>query len=115
MSIKHTLTTMSAVALASLATSAQAALPTTADPSRGAPADGNFIALFQEYAYDIGIVIGLLLGTMGLILVVRNVLGTYAKVSDGKATWGELGMQGAVGVLLLVFTVFLLTEASGIL
>ena len=93
---------------------AKAALPKVADPSTAAD-DGNFIQLFQNYAYDIGLVIGLLLGTLGLVVVVRNVLGVYAKIADGKATWGELGMQAAMGVLLLVFTVFLLTEASGVL
>ena len=33
----------------------------------------------------------------------------------GKGTWGQVGMQFGVGVLLLVFVVFLLTEAAAIL
>ena len=90
------------------------ALPTTAPPSRGSTA-GNYIKLMQDYAYDIFLFIGLAVATIVFFVVAKNTVGAYAEVQDGKGTWGQVGMQFGVGVLLLVFVVFLLTEAAGIL
>lgn len=91
-----------------------AALPTTAPPTRGAPA-GNFITLLQNYAYDIAIFGGLALATVVFFVVVKNTMSTYSLVSDNRATMGQVGMHAGVGVLLLVFIVFLLTEAASVL
>ncbi len=91
-----------------------AALPTTAPPTRGAPA-GNFITILQNYAFDIAIFGGLAIATILLFIVSKNVMVTYSQVSDGKATMGQVGMQAGVGVLLLVFVVFLLTQAATVL
>ena len=42
--------------------------------------------------------------------------GTFKNgLQDGKGTWGQLGINFGAGVLLLVFIVFLLTEAATIL
>ena len=89
-------------------------LPTTAPPSRGST-DGDYIALMQDYAFDIGVFIGLALATLAMIIVVKNTMGAYSEVQDGKGTWGQLGINFGAGVLLLVFIVFLLTEAATIL
>lgn len=91
-----------------------ATLPTTAPPSRGSTS-GNIIQLIQDYAYDIMLVVGLLLATMAFIMVVKNTVGAYGEIQDGKGTWGQLGMHGIAGALVIVFTVFLLTEAAAIL
>lgn len=93
---------------------AMAQLPTTAPPTRGSTA-GNYIQLMQDYAYDIFIFLGLALCTLAFFAVSRNVIGAYGEVQDGKGTWGQLGMNFGAGVLLLVFVVFLLTEAAAIL
>jgi len=90
------------------------ALPTTAPPTRGTTA-GNYIKLMQDYAYDIFIFLGLAVATIVFFVVAKNTVGAYGEVQDGKGTWGHVGMQFGVGVLLLVFVVFLLTEAAGIL
>ncbi len=92
---------------------AQAALPTTAAPTNAA-ADGDYIGLLQGYAYDIGIVIGLVLGLLAFLAVAKNMIAIYNEIGSGKKTWGDMGMHGGMGVLLLVFVVFLLTEAAGI-
>lgn len=109
---------LSARALVALTTfgsgSAFAALPTTAPPTRGAPA-GNFITTLQNYMFDIAIFAGLAIATILLFIVAKNVMGTYSEVTDGRATMGQVGMQAMVGVLLLVFVVFLLTQAATIL
>lgn len=93
---------------------AMAQLPTTAPPSRGSTA-GNYIQLMQDYAYDIFLFIGLAVATLAFFAVSKNVIGAYGEVQDGKGTWGQLGVNFGAGVLLLVFVVFLLTEAATIL
>lgn len=90
------------------------ALPTVAPPSRGGAA-GNYIETLQNYAYDIFIFAGLLLGTLAFIYVVRNTLETYSQVPEGRSSMATVGLHAGVGVLILVFIVFLLTEAAGIL
>ena len=93
---------------------AMAQLPTTAPPSRGAT-PGNYIQLMQDYAYDIFIFLGLAVATLVFFIVAKNTIGAYGEVQEGKGTWGQVGMQFGIGVLLLVFVVFLLTEAAAIL
>lgn len=93
---------------------AMAQLPTTAPPSRGST-DGDYITLMQDYAFDIFILVGLVMGTLGFIMVVKNTIGAYGEVQDGKGTWGQFGMNAGAGVLLLVFVTFMLTEAAAIL
>lgn len=105
----------SAIAVAALASSsAYAALPTTAPPTRGAPA-GNFIQTLQNYAYDIGIFGGLLVATLIFFVVAKNTITTYGLVADGRATMGQLALQATVGALLLVFIIFLMTQAATVL
>jgi integrating conjugative element membrane protein (TIGR03745 family) len=94
--------------------SAQAALPTTAAPSNPG-GSGDYIALLKGYAYDIGIVVGLVLGLMAFIVVAKNMIAVYNEIGTGKKTWGDMGMHGGMGVMLLVFVVFLLTEAATVI
>lgn len=93
---------------------ANAALPDTADPTNAA-ADGDYIGLLQGYAFDIAIALGLILGTVAFLAVAKNMVAVYNDIGAGKKTWGDMGMHGGMGVLLLVFVVYLLTEASGII
>ncbi len=93
---------------------ASAALPAVSNTTRNT-AQGNYIQLFQNYAYDIFIVVGLLVGTIAFIRVVTNLIATYGEIQNGRKTWGDMGAQAVFGVLLLVFTVFLLTEAATVL
>lgn len=105
-----------AAVLVLLFSSAQAIanLPTTAPPSRGST-DGDYIGLIQDYAYDIFLFLGLAMATLAFFTVTKNTIGAYGEVQDGKGTWGQLGINFGAGVLLLVFVVFLLTEAAAIL
>ena len=92
-----------------------AVLPTPAAPSRGAATSGDYIAGAQEYIYDFFILAGLVLATLGLIFVVRNTLSTYAEVPQNRATMSEVFMQAGVGAVIVVFILWLLTEAATIL
>lgn len=91
-----------------------AALPDTADPTNAA-ADGDYIGLLKGYAFDISIVIGLVIGTLAFLTVSKNMISIYNEIGAGKKTWGDMGMHGGMGVLLLVFVVYLLTEAAGVI
>ena len=101
-------------ALMTLTQSASAALPTTAPPTRAAD-DGNFIQLLQNYAYDIGIFAGLGLALVVFFIVIKNTIVAYNDIPNGRSTMGAVAMQAGVGVLLMVFIMFLLTEAADIL
>jgi len=108
--IKASMTTFLLLAFST----AEAALPDIAAPSNAA-ATGDYIGQWKGYAYDIGLVGGLVLGLIAFLSVAKNMIGVYAEIGAGKKTWGDMGMQGGMGVLLLVFVVFLLTEAAGII
>lgn len=112
--ITHRRRALAALAAVSASPAVFAALPTTAPPSRG-DGGGNFITLLQNYAFDIAIFAGLAIAAILFFVVAKNVMTTYSQVADGRATMGQVGMQAMVGVLLLVFIVFLMTQAAGVL
>ena len=97
------------------AAAAQGGLPDVADPSTGAVDDGDFIGMLQAYGLDIVVLGGLGLSAIALLVVAKNVITKYSMVADGRATWGEVGMHGAVGVVLLVIVIFLATQAATVL
>ena len=111
--IAATKAAISTIALLGVST-AQAALPTTSNPTNAAAA-GDYIGLMKGYAYDITIVGGLVLATLAFISVAKNVVGVYNDIGAGKRTWGDMGMHGGMGVLLLVMVIYLLTEASTVI
>lgn len=99
---------------AAMMQSAQAALPATAAPTRG---DGgtNFITTLQNYSFDIITLIALIVGAVMFVLVVKNALTVYHQIGEGKASYTQLAGVSTVGVLLLVFSVYMLTQAIGVL
>ena len=102
------------LALMTAGSNVSAALPATAAPSNAA-AKGDYIGLIKGYAFDIGIVVGLVIGMLALLVVSKNMIAVYNEIGAGKKTWGDMGMHGGMGVLLLVFVVYLLTEAAGVI
>ena len=107
---------LAAAAATVLATvSAKAGLPEVADPTTGAVDDGDFIGMLQAYGLDIVVLGGLGLSAVALLVVAKNVISKYSMVADGRATWGEVGMHGAVGVVLLVVVIFLATQSATVL
>ena len=94
---------------------AHAGLPNVADPSTGAVTSGDFIGMLQAYGLDIVVLGGLGLSAIALLVVAKNVITKYSMVADGRATWGEVGMHGAVGVVLLVIVIFLATQSATVL
>jgi len=110
------LRTLALVALLQgFALSAFAQLPAQADPDSGAIRDGNIIDAVKYYAKDIFLVGGLIIATVVFIIVTVNAIAVYKEIRDGRRTWGDLGMHAGAGAVLIVFVVFLLTQAQDII
>jgi integrating conjugative element membrane protein (TIGR03745 family) len=97
------------------ALSASAQLPSQANPDSGAIRAGNIIDAVKFYAKDIFLVAGLIIATVVFIIVTTNAISVYKEIRDGRRTWGDLGMHAGAGAVLIVFVVFLLTQAQNII
>lgn len=110
------LSALSVVALtaASLSPVVQAqGLPTIEDPSRGT---GNGIMeTLRNYGYDIVMLIALLVVASMFVGVCYHAYSTFSEIHTGRKTWGQFGLTVAVGTVLLVVGIWLLTTATGIL
>lgn len=88
-------------------------LPTMEDPSRGA---GNGIMdTLRNHGYDIVMLVALLVVASMFIGICYHAYTRYSEIHTGRATWGQFGLTVAVGAILLVLGIWLLTEATGIL
>jgi integrating conjugative element membrane protein (TIGR03745 family) len=97
------------------ALAAFAQLPAQADPDSGTVRAGNIIDAIKFYAKDILLVAGLIIATVVFIIVTTNAIAVYKEIRDGRRTWGDLGMHAGAGAVLIVFVVFLLTQAQDII
>lgn len=99
--------------LASLMPLAQADLPTMENPTRGA--GSGIIETLRNYGYDIVMLIALLVVASMFVGVCYHAYTRYAEIHTGRSTWGQFGLTVAVGAILLVVGIWLLTEATGVL
>ena len=88
-------------------------LPTLEDPSRGT--GSGIMETIRNYGYDIIMLVALLVVASMFIGVCYHAYGTYAEIHTGRKTWGQFGLTVAIGAVLLVIGIWLLTEATGIL
>ena len=77
--------------------------------------EGDYIGIFQAFAVQIASIVGLIIAAVTFFIVGKNMISKYSEISAGRASWGDLGMHAAVGVVLLVVMVFLMNQASDIL
>ncbi len=111
---RRTLLPVIALAGVSLSPTVQAqGLPTIEDPSRGT--GSGIMETLRNYGYDIIMLVALLVVAVMFIGVCYHAYGTYAEIHTGRKTWGQFGLTVAVGAVLLVIGIWLLTEATGIL
>ncbi|TPG90323.1 TIGR03745 family integrating conjugative element membrane protein [Pseudomonas caspiana] len=101
-----------AVALPTLA-QAKGKLPTMEDPSRGA--GKGIMETMQNYGYDIVMLVALLVVSSMFIGVCYHAYTRYSEIHTGRSTWGQFGLSIAVGAVMLVVGIWLLTKATGIL
>lgn len=92
---------------------AAARLPTMEDPSRGQ--GSGIIETLQNYAFDIVMLVALLVVASMFVGVCYHAYTRYSEIHSGRATWGQFGLSVAVGAILLVVGIWLLTTATGIL
>ena len=90
-----------------------AGLPTMEDPSRGT--GSGIMQTLQNYGYDIVLLVALLVVASMFIGVCYHAYTRYAEIHAGRATWGQFGLTVAVGAILLVVGIWLLTKATGVL
>ncbi len=88
-------------------------LPTLEDPSRGT--GSGIMDTLRNYSYDMVMLIALLVVASMFIGVSYHAYSRYAEIHTGRATWGQFGLSIAVGAILLVVGIWLLTRATGIL
>jgi integrating conjugative element membrane protein (TIGR03745 family) len=83
------------------------------DPSRGT--GSGIMQTLQNYGYDIVLLIALLVVASMFVGVCYHAYTRYAEIHTGRATWGQFGLTVAVGAILLVVGIWLLTKATGVL
>lgn len=88
-------------------------LPDMGAPTRGQ--DKSILGTIQNYSYDYLVFGGLTLGAVAFLWVSMSVFSTYIEVQKGKKTWGDLGTTATVGIIILVFMIYLITKANDIL
>ena len=89
----------------------RARLAAVGEPTRGT---GNGIMeTIRNYGYDIIMLVALLVVASMFIGVLPRLTAPTRK-STGRKTWGQFGLTVAIGAVLLVIGIWLLTEATGI-
>lgn len=104
-----TIPTLAALPLPALAQG----LPTMEDPSRGQ--GSGIMQTLQNYGYDIVLLVALLAVASMFVGVCYHAYTRYSEIHTGRATWGQFGLTVAVGAILLVVGIWLLTNATGVL
>jgi len=88
-------------------------LPTMEDPSRGQGSGIRQTA--QNYLYDGGILIGLVIAVLGFLAVAWHAIAVFSEVQHGKKKWSDFGAVLIIGIVLIILAIWLLTKAAEIL
>ncbi|MCU7801181.1 MAG: TIGR03745 family integrating conjugative element membrane protein [gamma proteobacterium symbiont of Lucinoma myriamae] len=92
-----------------------AAMPTAVDKGSGAAASGAWLALMTSYLDSGTDVIAWGATILAFIVVAVVVIMKFNDARKGRAEWNEVGLTAGVGVVILLFVVFLATEATKVI
>lgn len=97
-----------------LSVPAAANLPDAPEPEGGYE-EGNWIDLMQGYLFEGGTVLATVVSMAGFVWVSWTGLTKFNEARQGKAEWGEVGLLGIAGGVLLLVIAFLLQQALAII
>ena len=112
----HKISLLLLTALALMSFQAMAAMPTAVDSgASGAATSGDWLALLTGY-FDKGTdLIAWGVAILGFIVLAVVTLGKFNEARKNKAEWSEVGLTAGVGVVILLFMVFLATEETKVI
>jgi len=103
-------------ALALLPLQAMATMPKAVDSGgSGAATSGDWLALLTGYLDKGTDLIAWGVAILGFIVLAVVTLGKFNEARKGKAEWAEVGLTAGVGAVILLFMVFLATEATKVI
>ena len=95
---------------------AMAAMPTAVDSgASGAATSGDWLALLTGYLDKGTDLIAWGVAILGFVVLAVVTLGKFNEARKNKAEWSEVGLTAGVGVVILLFMVFLATEATKVI
>ena len=93
-----------------------AAMPTAVDSGgSGAATSGDWLALITGYLDKGTDLIAWGVAILGFIVLGVVTLGKFNEARKGRAEWSEVGLTAGVGTVILLFMVFLATEATKVI
>ena len=93
-----------------------AAMPTAVDSgASGAATSGDWLALLTGYLDKGTDLIAWGVAILGFIVLGVVTLGKFNEARKGRAEWSEVGLTAGVGTVILLFMVFLATEATKVI
>lgn len=87
-------------------------LPALEAPSRGE--GGGLIETLQNYAFDFGILVGLIIAAVAFLVVANAAVATFNEARV-RGEWSKFAIVVVVGVVLIVCIIWLATKAGEIL
>ena len=95
---------------------AMAAMPTAVDSgASGAATSGDWLALLTGYVDKGTDLIAWGVAILGFIVLAVVTLLKFNDARKGRAEWNEVGLTAGVGTVILLFMVFLATEATKVI
>jgi len=92
-----------------------AAMPTAVEKGSSAATSGDWLALMTGYLDSGTDLLAWGAAILGFIVVAVVTIMKFNDARKGRAEWNEVGLTGGVGVVILLFVVFLATEATKVI
>ena len=104
---------LAAMALGLAVESAFAVLPTVVTPT--GVTSGDYIGVFQTYVKPALLLFGLIICAVAFYVVAGGAIGKFNEYRLGKAELGIVGVYAVTGAVVLIFIIYIVTEASTII